>query len=76
MLTAKEVADRLGTGASSVRLWAKAGRFTGAQLVTDSVVSYWLIPESALEGFEKEKPGPKPGAKKKGKAGQSKSRSK
>lgn len=60
MLTVREVAGRLGTGASSVRLWAKSGRFPGAQLVTDSVVSYWLIPESALDGFEKERPGPKP----------------
>jgi hypothetical protein len=63
MLRVREVADRLEMGQSSVRLWAKSGRFPGAQLVTDSIVPYWLIPETALDGFIKQKPGPKPGAK-------------
>ena len=65
MLSVKEVATRLGAPPVSVRLWARSGRFSGAELKeSDFGVHYWLIPESALEGFEKEKPGPKPGAKK------------
>jgi hypothetical protein len=52
----------------SVRLWARSGRFPGAELKESEFgVSYWVIPEEALEGFEKEKPGPKPGTKQKGK---------
>lgn len=62
MLTVKEVAERLGAAASSVRLWANSGRFAGAKLMGDATlrVTYWLIPETALENFQKQKPGPKP----------------
>jgi len=69
MLTVKQVAERIGAGASSVRLWAKDGRFPGAELIEPPAgLPYWMIPDSALEGFSKQKPGPKPVAKKKGKA--------
>lgn len=66
MLTVKEAAERLGAAASSVRMWAKNGRFAGAKLLGDEAigVTYWLIPEVALESFQKQKPGPKPAAKK------------
>lgn len=65
MLSVKDVAERLGAPPVSVRLWARSGRFPGAELKeTDFGVSYWVIPEDALERFEKEKPGPKPSAKK------------
>jgi hypothetical protein len=62
MLTVKEVAERLGAATSSVRLWANSGRFVGAKLMGDAAlrVTYWLIPETALENFQKQKPGPKP----------------
>jgi hypothetical protein len=64
MLSVKQAADRLGAPPVSVRLWARSGRFPGAELKeTELGVPYWVIPESALAGFEKEKPGPKPGAK-------------
>lgn len=65
MLTVREVAERLEVGPSSVRLWAKDGRFPGAELQESPAGSYWLIPDTALAGFSKQKPGPKPGAKKK-----------
>lgn len=64
MLSVKQAADRIGAPPVSVRLWARSGRFPGAELKeTELGVPYWVIPESALEGFEKEKPGPKAGAK-------------
>jgi hypothetical protein len=67
MLSVKEVAGRLGAPPVSVRLWARSGRFPGAELKESEFgVSYWLIPEESLSGFEKEKPGPKPGTKQKG----------
>ena len=53
MLTVKQVAKQLGAGESSVRLWAKAGRFPGAKLIRPPAgLPYWLIPEKALKGFE------------------------
>ena len=67
MLSVKEAADILGVPPVSVRLWARSGRLPGAELKeTEFGVPYWRIPEDALEGFEKEKPGPKP-KKEKGK---------
>lgn len=60
MLTASEVAAKLGAAESSVRLWARTGRFAGAHFEETRIGSYWLIPESALEGFTMRKPGPKP----------------
>lgn len=66
MLTVKEVAERTGAAESSVRVWAWKGRFAGARLEKPPAgMSYWLIPEDALEGFELGKPGPKPGMKQK-----------
>jgi predicted site-specific integrase-resolvase len=52
MLTAREVAERIGAAYSSVRIWAKEGRFPGAQLERPPAgLPYWMIPESALEGY-------------------------
>lgn len=64
MLTVREVANMIGAGLSSVRKWAIAGRFPGAKLEESPAGSYWLIPESALVGFEKREVGrpPKPKA--------------
>ena len=67
MVTAKEAAQIIGAAESSVRLWARTGRFPNARLEQSPVGSYWLIPEADLQGFEMEKPGPKP-RKKKGKS--------
>jgi hypothetical protein len=65
MLTIKEAAAKVGAAEISVRIWAKAGRFPGARLETTPMGSYWVIPESALEGFENPGRGrpPKPDAK-------------
>lgn len=52
MLTVKEVAERLGAGETSVRLWARKGKFQGAQTQETPYGNFWLIPESALENFE------------------------
>jgi hypothetical protein len=53
MLSVKQVAEQIGAGVSSVRLWAQQGRFPGAELKTSPAGDYWLIPETALGGFEK-----------------------
>jgi hypothetical protein len=66
MLNVHEVAEKLGASESSVRVWAWRGRFPGARKEVTPLGEYWLIPESALDGFELGKPGPKPGAKKSG----------
>jgi len=51
MLTAKEVAHRLGAGESSIRKWAKEGKFAGARIEESPIGRYWLIPERAIDGF-------------------------
>jgi Helix-turn-helix domain len=67
MLSVREAATILGAPPVSVRLWARSGRFPGAELKESELgVSYWLIPEDALKDFEKKKPGPVPGAKQAG----------
>jgi len=64
MLTVREAADMLGAAESSIRVWAGRGRFPGAFLEHPRAGSpYWLIPESALNGFKMGKPGPKRGSK-------------
>jgi hypothetical protein len=74
MLSIKEVSERTGASASSIRVWLsnseeRAKRFPGAELIRPPVgVPYWLIPEAALEGFQLSKPGPKPGSKRKRKS--------
>jgi excisionase family DNA binding protein len=52
-LTTTQVAERLNTPERTIRLWCKQGRFTGARSVDTPRGNYWLIPESALKGFEK-----------------------
>jgi len=64
MLTTKQTAERLGAGESSIKLWCVQGRFPNAERFGRA----WMIPEKDLSGFEKQKPGPKPSAPKKGKA--------
>lgn len=51
MLTVRETADRIGAAAISVRIWANEGRFPGARKESSPIGDYWLIPETALEGF-------------------------
>jgi len=76
MLSVKQVAERLNAGASSVRLWARNGKFKGAEYIELPLGAggsgYWLIPETALEGFEVKgrgrPPKPKPEEQGSGKA--------
>jgi hypothetical protein len=63
MLTTREVADRLGAAESSVRMWARKGRFPGAEEKNSPRGPYWLIPDTALEGFNMGKAGRPPKAK-------------
>lgn len=63
MLTAREFAEQSGAGESSVRLWAKEGKLLGARLEETAVGSFWLIPATVLEGFQKPKRGRPAGAK-------------
>jgi Helix-turn-helix domain len=63
-LTTGQVAERLDTPERTVRLWCKQGRFQGARAVDSPRGVYWLVPESALVGFEKPARGrPKPAQK-------------
>jgi hypothetical protein len=57
MLTIREVAERIGAGAASVRVWAWQGRFPGARKESTPMGEYWLIPEEAVKHFEMGKPG-------------------
>jgi excisionase family DNA binding protein len=62
MLTVKEVASQMGQTGQTIRTWLKRGRFPGARLEETPLGSYWLIPDTAVEGFELKKAGrpPKP----------------
>jgi hypothetical protein len=51
LLTVKEVAERLGVGESSVRIWRLAGRFPDAVAEESPRGVVWYIPESNIEGF-------------------------
>jgi len=62
-LTAAEVAERLQVGRSTVNLWCRQGKFTGAHREDSPVGMYWLIPEAALKTFVKPKRGPVPKVK-------------
>lgn len=63
LLTVTEAARLLGAGESSVRKWAKEGKFQGAKLIDSPIGSYWMIPEAALKSFVVRKPGrPRKGA--------------
>jgi len=57
MLNVHEVAERLGATVASVRVWVWKGKFPGAKKESTAIGDYWVIPESALEGFELGTPG-------------------
>jgi excisionase family DNA binding protein len=52
-LTAVQAAERLGVGRSTVNLWCRQGRFPRAHIEESPLGSYWLIPETDLNRFEK-----------------------
>jgi hypothetical protein len=64
MLTVKEVAAKLGAAQISVRIWVNKGRFPGARKESTPFGDFWLIPETALVGFEMGKAGRPPKPKK------------
>ena len=58
MLTIREVAEKLNASPRAIRLWAKNGRFAGAELIEPPAgLPYWMIPEASLEGIENKGPG-------------------
>ena len=65
-LTVREVAERLGAGESSVRMWCIQGKFPSAEVLETPRGPVWFIPETDLEGFEKRERGrpPKQASKK------------
>ncbi len=65
MLTVGQVADRIGAGVSSVRLWAKDGKFEGAAKQYTPTGGYWLIPARSLDGFSVKRRGRPEGVKNK-----------
>ena len=56
LLSATEAAKRLDTSVSNVKRWCRERRLIGAQKVGERI---WAIPERALDGFTRPKPGPK-----------------
>jgi predicted site-specific integrase-resolvase len=62
----RDVAERFGVAASTVRGWLMRGLLPGALMKQTEVGSYWSIPESTLKNFVPPKPGPVPKASKKG----------
>lgn len=67
--TARQVAEHFDVSASTVRGWLMRGLLAGAKLKqTELGGSYWTVPESTVRAFTPPKPGPKPGAKKAGRA--------
>jgi predicted site-specific integrase-resolvase len=59
MLKTTAAAQRLGAAPVTVRLWCRIGLLPGAIKVGESPRETWLIPESALEGFQRPKRGPR-----------------
>jgi hypothetical protein len=51
-MTTTQAAERLGVGASTVRLWCVQKRFKNARQVETPRGSVWMIPETDLAGFE------------------------
>ncbi len=58
-LTPDEVAERYDVHPDTVRRWCTLGYLPGARKEGDKYRGYWIIPESALEGFKPPKPGPR-----------------
>lgn len=52
-LTTTQAAERLKTTERTVRLWCEKGRLKGARFAETPRGRRWLIPDSALKGFER-----------------------
>src|SRR5262245_3596379 len=53
MLTVSEAAQRLGESDRTVRNWVNRNLLPGAKLEESPRGPYWMIPDSALQSFEK-----------------------
>lgn len=52
-LTSKEAAEKLKSSRGTINNWCRAGRFPNAEKkLSDTGETYWLIPESDLDGVE------------------------
>ena len=65
VMTAKQFAEEMDVNYRTALNWLEAELVPGAERKPSPVGEYWEIPETALK-MERPKPGPKPGAKKKG----------
>lgn len=52
MLTTKEFAEATGAAWSTIRKLVKDGKIPGAKLEQTRFGDFWVIPETAIEGFE------------------------
>ncbi len=57
MLTSTDVAARYDVTRTTVRRWCELGLLPGAEKVGVGMRATWLIPEKALEGFERPRAG-------------------
>jgi len=57
MLTVSEVAGRLGESDRTIRNWIGGDVFAGVVREETPRGPYWLIPEAALDRFERPSPG-------------------
>ena len=57
MLKTLDVAKQYGVSTTTVRNWCEAGLLLGAEKVGLPYRSTWVIPDSALDGFEPPKLG-------------------
>ena len=66
MIPLREFAGRAGVPYSTVVRWCQQGRIKGAILnETPAAVSYWMVPEAALDDLERPRQGRPPKPKKK-----------
>lgn len=52
MLTTEDIAKRYGVTPKTARRWCRKGYLPGAERVGTGQRATWVIPESALDGFE------------------------
>jgi helix-turn-helix protein len=57
MLTTNEIADRYNVAYSTVILWIKTGKLEGAVKEPNPRGDIWLVPESALQAFDRGRKG-------------------
>lgn len=66
-MTIKEFSEAIGRPCSTISLWLRQGRITGAYLLEVGAVRVWQIPADAVRTFKQPRPG-RPAKAKKGRA--------